>query len=154
MALRETHGPFEGTMSIVYHCLGCGYSMAMLTNRMETQMVRSLGVKIGGQTRAASPMEMLRSNLQGKREEIPAPGQAGAASKCPFTGVVVEAFNSGSMQWTDEAKARIERIPEFVRPMVQRSAEDYARQHGHDLVDGAVMDAMRGQAGRQDSGGH
>ena len=145
MALRETRGPFEGTMSIVYGCQMCGYSMAMLTNRMETQMVRSLGVKIGGRTVAAAPMEMLRSNLKGRREAVATPAPAG--SKCPFTGVVEEAFAAGDMTWTAEATARIERIPEFVRPMVRRNIEEYARKHNHAMVDARVMDAMKGQVG-------
>ena len=147
MALREARGPFEETMSIVYGCPACGHSMAMLTNKMETQMVRSLGVKIGGRTHEAAPMEMLRSNLQGRREAVPSPTPASPVSKCPFTGVVTEAFASEALEWTTEATARIARIPDFVRPMVCRNVEDYARKHGHSKVDADVMDAMKGQLG-------
>ena len=147
MALREARGPFEGTMSIVYDCGACDNSVAMLTNRMETQMVRSLGVKIGGRKQAAAPMEMVRSNLSRKRTTVSAPLPAASGSKCPFTGVVVEAFAEEGMNWTAEATARLARIPDYVRPMVQSNVEEYARKHGHAEVDAAVMDAMKGNLG-------
>jgi len=142
MALRETRGPFEGTLSIVYGCQACGHTMAMLTNKMETQMVRSLGVKIGGRKQEMVPMEMVQSNLQEKRV-------APTGSKCPFTGVVTEAFENDTVEWTPEAKVRIARIPEFIRSMVARNVEEYAKEQGLSVVDEAVMDAMKGQVGIQ-----
>ena len=147
MALQEACGPFEGTMSIVYRCQACDYRMAMLTNQMETQMVRSLGVKIGGRAREAAPMETLRTNLQGKRQEVAVPDRAKSASKCPFTGVVTEALEASQLQWTAGAQARMARVPAFVRPMVQRNVEDYAAQSGKMVVDESVIDAMKGQLG-------
>ena len=100
MNLQKTEGPHQGSMSVVFQCDGCGWQMAMLTNPMETQAVRSLGVKIGGATVPAEPMEMLRSNLSGVRADLAANGDAaaavapaetaaaaeeGAVSKCPFS---------------------------------------------------------------------
>ena len=148
--LHETKGPFEGTMSIVYGCSQCGHGMALLTNKMETQMVRSLGVKIGGRSDEAAPMEMVRTNLVGRRESVPVPEpEEKSASKCPFTGVVAEAFAAepAVIEWTDEAKARMERIPSFVRPMVEKYAETYAKDHGLATVDEAVVDAIKGRVG-------
>ena len=47
MRLRATAESEPGSLSVVYECPECGYEMAMLTNAQETQMVRSLGVRIG-----------------------------------------------------------------------------------------------------------
>ena len=150
MGLHETHGPFDGTMSIVYECPECSHQMAMLTNRAETQMVRSLGVKIGGRDTAAEPMETLRTNLAVPREGLEEPDQVKSNSKCPFTGVVSEAFASsdaGDFVWTAQAKARIEGIPPFIRSTVQQNVEQFARQNGYREINEAVMDEVKGMLG-------
>jgi len=148
MGLSETHGPFDGTLSIVYECPVCSHRIAMLTNRAETQMVRSLGVKIGGRRTETEPMETLRSSLAVPRDREPE--QAASRSKCPFTGVVSEAFaapETPEFEWMPEAKARIEAIPPFIREMVQQNVEEYARQHGYRRIDEAVMDEVKGALG-------
>ncbi len=160
MALKETRGPDEGSMSIIYRCPSCNRDIAMLTNAMETQMVRSLGVKIGGRTVAAEPMEMLRSSLAGQREEVSAPAATAAphppaekasGSKCPFTGMVNEAIaqqeQAAGPVWTEEAQARIERVPSFIQSMVKKGVEDYAREQGYAEIDAAAMDEVKGRFG-------
>ena len=164
MTLKETRGPDEGSMSIIYSCPSCSRDIAMLTNAMETQMVRSLGVKIGGRTVPAEPMEMLRSSLAGQREEVSAPEATPAASmaphppaekasgsKCPFTGVVTEAYaqqeRAAGPAWTEEAQARIERVPSFIQSMVKKGVEDYAREQGYTEIDATVMDEVKGRFG-------
>jgi hypothetical protein len=88
MTLKETRGPDEGSMSVLFGCPSCGREIAMLTNPMETQMVRSLGVAIGGRTAAPEPMETLRGSLvHGHHPVDPKRGSAG----CPFTRAVEEA---------------------------------------------------------------
>ena len=47
MKLQTVGPPERGSLSVVYACPECGYEMAMLTNAYETQVVQSLGVKIG-----------------------------------------------------------------------------------------------------------
>ena len=47
MKLQSVGPPERGSLSVVYSCPECGYEMAMLTNPFETQMVQSLGVRIG-----------------------------------------------------------------------------------------------------------
>jgi len=47
MRLRATEESEPGSLAVVYGCPACGYEMAMLTNQHETDMVRSLGVRIG-----------------------------------------------------------------------------------------------------------
>ena len=55
MKLQTVGPPERGSLSVVYSCPECGYEMAMLTNAYETQVVQSLGVRIGPEpTEAAS----------------------------------------------------------------------------------------------------
>src|SRR5205814_1689056 len=65
MKLHSTEGPEEGSLSVTFRCPECGFRVAMLTNPFETQMVRSLGVKVGGRTVPAEPFETLRSTMAG-----------------------------------------------------------------------------------------
>lgn len=53
MKLRAVGPPDRGSLSVVYSCPACGYEVAMLTNAYETQIVRSLGVRIGPDDREA-----------------------------------------------------------------------------------------------------
>ncbi|GIV60153.1 PCP reductase family protein [Rhodocaloribacter litoris] len=156
MTLKETRGPDDGSMTVVFACPACGHAVAMLTNAMETQVVRSLGVKIGGRTTPAAPMEMVRSSLTTRREgafedDRPAspatPPAAEAGSKCPFTGMVNAAYERTALPWTAEAEARLERIPAYVRPMVRKGIEQHARDHGYARIDAAVMDEVKGLFG-------
>src|SRR3989449_2209570 len=48
MAFEERRLPGDGTLAAAFKCPGCGRVVALLTNPMETQLVASLGVKIGG----------------------------------------------------------------------------------------------------------
>ena len=142
MVLRDAVGPHEGTMCIVYGCNECGHETAMLTNKMETQMVRSLGVKIGGRTREAAPMEMVTSTLE-------TPRAPAAMSGCPFSGMVSDAFNfsGSSMEWTEGARARINNVPEFIRSMVEDNIEEHAEKMGLKVVDESVLDSMKEELG-------
>lgn len=157
---QETRGPNEGVMTVVFACPGCGWEMAMYTNPWETQMVRSLDVKIGGRSVPAEPMEMLRSSL-GKGDQPLAPLASTAASdtdeapKCPFADVVAGAYDdaaaaaaqpsaAGDIRWTPEAEQRVEqRIPSFVRSMARMGIEKYARERGYQVITPDVLDEAK-----------
>ncbi len=48
------------------------------------------------------------------------------------------------LAWTPEALARLERVPDFVRGMVRKAIETYAREHGLDVVtEETVVEARR-----------
>ena len=68
MKLQSVGPPERGSLSVVYSCPECGYEMAMLTNAYETQVVQSLGVRMGPESGAR-----LRQR----------PSDAGG--KCPFS---------------------------------------------------------------------
>ena len=130
----------------------------MLTNDMETQMVRSLGVKIGGSRGQSGPMESVRASLsQGGGEPHAAGAPAhdaspaqGTESKCPFTGVIAEAYakhGAEEIAWTKEAQERIERIPSFARPFVTKGVEMHAREHGYAEINEDVVDEVKSRFG-------
>jgi hypothetical protein len=132
MKLQSVGPPERGSLSVVYSCPECGYEMAMLTNAYETQMVQSLGVRIGpGMSEGAS---------------------SGASSKCPFPGMMPATEGASerardaeliAVRWTSGAEARLANIPEFVRPMARTGIERFAREKGVLEVDEKILDAAR-----------
>ena len=50
---------------------------------------------------------------------------------------------AATMTWTDDARARMERIPSFVRGVVMRRVEDYARRQGCDQVTTELLTEVR-----------
>ena len=59
MAFAERQVPGDGTLAATFKCPKCGRVVAMLTNPMETQLVSSLGVEIGGRTVPAEAFETI-----------------------------------------------------------------------------------------------
>jgi hypothetical protein len=124
MKLQTVGPPDRGSLSMVYACPECGYEMAMLTNAYETQVVQSLGVRIG-------------------------PEGDQKASGCPFPAMIPgneERSQAGELipvRWTPAAEARLANIPEFVRPMARTGIERFARERGALEVDEKILDAAR-----------
>jgi len=146
MKLLGTEGPDEGSLTVTFRCPECGFRVAMLTNSFETQMVRSLGVKIGAPSTAAPvPFEHVRASLANPRTDAFAgvPDSAsGAGPGCPFAATLSETAPPApsGIAWTPEAEARIERIPSFIRPMARKAVERLAESKGYATVTEAVMD--------------
>ena len=154
MKLHSTAGPDEGSLTVTFRCPECGFRVAMLTNPFETQMVRSLGVKIGGgAAEKPAPFEHVRTMMAGPRADAfegEVAGTGGEAPACPFAAMVNEAAPAtapSGVVWTSEAEARVERIPSFIRPMARRAIERFAAEHGHATIDETVMDQARGAFG-------
>ncbi len=153
MKLHSTEGPDEGSLAVTFRCPECGFRVAMLTNPFETQMVRSLGVKVGGRDTPAEPFEHLRSSLANARpdafEGAPAGGAGGDGPGCPFAAMVNEgaAAAPAGAAWSPEAAARLERIPSFIRPMARRAIERFAEDRGYASITEAVMDEARATFG-------
>ena len=76
MKLQTVGPPERGSLSVVYACPECGYEMAMLTNAYETQVVQSLGVKIG-------PSAGLGAGPASASAESDKAG-----GKCPFSAMI------------------------------------------------------------------
>jgi len=142
MKLQTVVPSERGSLSVVYSCPECGYEMAMLTNAYETQIVQSLGVRIG-------PAD---ASAEGRRPRAESAG-------CPFGAMIsgaegsastsVEAVNARGpnetipVRWTAAAEARLANVPEFVRPMARSGIERFARERGAMEVDETVLDAAR-----------
>ena len=130
MKLQSVGPPERGSLSVVYSCPECGYEMAMLTNAYETQVVQSLGVRIGPDTGGAS---------------------AQTAGKCPFTAMIpstegaqpAQSAEPTPVRWTQAAEARLANIPEFVRPMARTGIEKFAQERGAVEIDDKILDAAR-----------
>lgn len=185
MTFEKVEKPAEGSLGVFFACPSCGAKFSMVTNPGETQMVSSLGVKLGGRTVEAEPFEMTRGTLtqesqagrpdqmaaylnkqiQGSQpasahasagkavpESAPSGNTADASAKtggCPFSAMVAQMglTSSGSQTgpasdftWTADAKEKLDRLPSFVRPMVQSSVEAYARKQGFTKITLQVMD--------------
>ena len=69
MNFEKVEKPGEGTLGVFFGCPSCNAKFSMVTNPGETQMVSSLGVKLGGRTAEAEPFEMTRGTL---KDEAPA----------------------------------------------------------------------------------
>jgi Proto-chlorophyllide reductase 57 kD subunit len=145
MKLQSVGPPERGSLSVVYSCPECGYEMAMLTNAYETQVVQSLGVKIGpnddGKTLSTSGSGCPFTGMIPAREET-RPGQAGAPDARTLRGGL-EAGEPTPVRWTAAAEARLANIPEFVRPMAKTGIESFARERGALEIDEKILDEAR-----------
>ncbi|HEX9293053.1 MAG TPA: hypothetical protein VF873_05130 [Gemmatimonadales bacterium] len=117
MAFAERQLPGDGTLAATFKCPKCGRVVAMLTNPMETQLVSSLGVEIGGRTVPAEPFEM------------------------------VNTYVTAALTWSVDAQERLSRVPSFVRGMVKKIYGDYAKERGITEITPAVMDTARAELG-------
>jgi hypothetical protein len=103
------------------------------------QMAAYLNDKIqGGQPVTASP-------AQGKTGEKSGGG-------CPFSAMVADmglttsgksgngGVGTSECTWTPDAKEKLDRLPAFVKPMVQSSVEAFARKQGYQTITLQVMD--------------
>ncbi len=175
MNFEKVEKPGEGSLGVFFGCPSCGAKFSMVTNPGETQMVSSLGVKLGGRTAAAEPFEMTRGTLkdealagsgqmaaylnekiqggQPATAAVSAPAKSGEKTSggCPFSAMVAEmGLTSGGKSangagvseftWSPDAKEKLDRLPAFVKPMVQSSVEAYARKQGYKTITLQVMD--------------
>ncbi len=152
MKLHSTAGPDEGSLTVTFRCPECGFRVAMLTNPFETQMVKSLGVKVGGASGPAQPFQHITSSMTGARADVfegdvPTPTEA-MGRGCPFGAMLNEENgDTAGVSWSPEAEARVERIPSFIRPMARKAIERFAEAQGHPIITDAVMDEARGALG-------
>jgi hypothetical protein len=124
MKLTAKAPPDRGSLAITYSCPTCGYAIAMLTNPYETQVVQSLGVRIGPESEKG----------------------ASGAGKCPFSDMIQDVSAPAAapeFPWTTRAQERLLNIPEFVRPMARTGIEKFAKDQGYGEVDEKVLDLAK-----------
>lgn len=129
MVFEDRQVPGDGTFGAAFRCPQCGRRIALLANPMETELVQALGVKVGGRTLEEQPLELVRNLMQGKDDAF-------AEDRGPRT-----------LAWSPEARARLERVPNFVRGMVKKIYSEYAADRGIAEITPAVMDQARQDLG-------
>lgn len=157
MKFKDVTRPAQGSVTAVFECPECFTEIAMFLNPSETQMLKSLDLKLGGNNATAQPMQMIRSQLETSKQDLMSDvsvdrdiGETEEGGKCPFTSVISDAFEEKTepetegISWTSEALERLDRIPSFVRPMAKMGIEGFAKDNGHTEITGEVMDAARG----------
>jgi hypothetical protein len=150
MLFEKLESPAEASLGITFECPECGSRFSMVTNPGETSMVQALGVKLGGRTEPAGPMELTRETLKDPATATAAAAapsmasSAGSGGTCPFSSMVAGMQQPGAkMEWSREALERMEKVPTFVKPILQTSVENYARSNGITLITPAVMEASK-----------
>lgn len=131
MGFEQRATPGDGTLAVTFTCPACGRRVALLTNPMETQLVSSLGVKIGGRTVPEQPLETVRSHLRTGGEEA----------------LEEAAAPAGAPRWSAAAEDRLARVPGFVRGMVRRLYGEWAKERAIAEITPEVMDAARTELG-------
>jgi hypothetical protein len=170
MSLEKVEKPEEGSLGVFFACPSCNAKFSMVTNAGETNMMNALGLKLGARAEPAASMEGLRALAGNgptapatNKPPVNAPTIAATTaspakapektSGCPFSAMVAEMgltatgkpgndATSGPSEftWTPDAKEKLDRLPAFVKPMVQGSVETYARKQGFKTITLQVMD--------------
>ena len=131
MRFEERQQPGDGTFAAAFECPRCGRRIAMLANPMETQLVESLGVKIGGRTLEPEPMEIVRGAVVAR--------EGAFVDESPGNGT--------RPRFTEASQERLARVPSFVRGMVKRIYTEYAAERGIPEITPDVMDRARTELG-------
>jgi len=155
MSLEKVEKPGEGSLGVFFGCPSCNAKFSMVTNAGETNMMNSLGLKLNAKTETPDPMvasladKMQKAQPAAMAAATPAKTGEKTGSGCPFSAMVAEMgltnsgkpANGGSeFTWTADAKEKLDRLPAFVKPMVQGSVEVYARKQGFKTITLQVMD--------------
>ncbi|HEX8750621.1 MAG TPA: PCP reductase family protein [Nitrospira sp.] len=96
----------------------------------------------------------LNEKIQGGQPVTATAGKTGekSSSGCPFSAMVAEmgltsggkttneSRPSSDFTWSADAKEKLDRLPAFVKPMVQSSVEAFARKQGYKTITLQVMD--------------
>lgn len=167
MIFEQRQLPGDGTLAAAFRCPGCDRLVAMLTNPMETQLVSSLGIKIGGTEVPEQPLQLVRSGVVGGREDAfvdvedetsagVARASSASAASAPSSAAgpandraptAPRAASAPGVVWSLAAVERLEGVPRFVRGMVKRIYADYAKENGIAEITPAVMDRARSDLG-------
>jgi proto-chlorophyllide reductase subunit len=134
MSFEDRQQPGDGTFAASFACPRCGRRVAMLANPMETQLVSTLGVEIGGRTLDEQPLEFTRKAVAG-RDDAFAEDVSPNGPRAPRP------------LWSSDAEERLARVPGFVRGMVKKIYSDYARDRAIAEITPAIMDRAREELG-------
>ena len=175
MNLEKVEKPEEGSLGVFFACPSCAAKFSMVTNAGETNMMNALGLKLAPRAEVGASLDGLRA-LAGNGQTVPAVNSQTAAgpsvstataasakagektSGCPFSAMVAEMGltssgkpgNAGTatteFAWSADAKEKLDRLPSFVKPMVQSSVEAFARKQGYQKITLQVMDDSKSES--------
>lgn len=151
-------GPTDGgNLQATFTCPSCNQMIAMLLAPNEAEQLESLGVDVPHGTGPAAaamfepgmghggegpgPAAGISMGMSGMGEMADAP-----AGKCPFSGMAAT-DTSTPVDWTADALARLENIPETMRDMAKQGIEHFARSSGLAVIDDSFMEAARNRLG-------
>jgi hypothetical protein len=129
----------KGSLAMNFECPECLMAIGLMTNPFETQLVTSLGVEIGGKTVPSG-------------EATPA-----GESKCPFSVTARQAMvgeessdvmtpmptDGQEVQWTAQARVRLDNIPDMVRSYAKRGIEQFAQEQGFAQITEECLDRAK-----------
>jgi hypothetical protein len=133
LTFTERQQPGDGTFAAAFICPTCGRRIALLANPMETQLVGSLGVRIGGSELDAEPMELTRAST--------------VVRDGAFEAAPIAPLSPSHPRWSADAQLRLAQVPRFVRGMVKKIYGDFAAEHGIAEITPDVMDRARTELG-------
>lgn len=118
-------------IALKFKCRKCGHTIAMLTNKFETEFVSKIGVELGGQSSVGSgPLSVVATQLAQGKEELKK-----------------AVMKDEDFEWTEEAQTRLSKVPFFVRNMAKKTVISFARDRGVKVIDGKLMDEVREKVG-------
>ena len=126
MSFENREGTDDGSMTMVFACKKCNGKVSVTTNPQETGLIKSMGLE--------------DTCLGGAKEHSCCSSHGGGAK-------TESCCQSGDIAWTEEAKQRLEMVPEFVREMAKMGVVKYATDKGINEITPAVMDAAREEMG-------
>ena len=141
MKLKHALGPDGGSVAVVYACPSCSSQIAMMMNPHETQVVGSLGVRIGPEAGAEAGTTTSKCPFTGMLTDLGVPA-AGTGQVVGGQGVAGNG-ESPRIPWTAEARERMANIPDIVRTSAVAGIEKFALDHGYAEVDAAVLERAR-----------
>ena len=110
-----------------------------------------VGAREEGSTASAEPAsrdfgETSASSVESLSRDAQAEG-LGAGPRCPFSAVANRAAEAASLTWDPSAEKRLERVPDFIRPMARQGIERFAAERGFTRITEEVIDEVRGTLG-------
>ncbi|MGH2452575.1 MAG: PCP reductase family protein [bacterium] len=110
-----------------------------------------VGAREEGSTASAEPSsrdfgETSASSVESLSRDAQAEG-LGAGPRCPFSAVANRAAEAASLTWDPSAEKRLERVPDFIRPMARQGIERFAAERGFTRITEEVIDEVRGTLG-------
>jgi len=143
---RASLGGRCGECEMNGHCGGCrarAYGMSGDLMAEDPLCTHTPGKFVGSPLLASRVARQTNSNLASERTHAIAGVGGFAGPEPPDLSIEYGSESPVTIQWNDDAAARMKKIPAFVRGMVVRAVEESCRQSGLDRVTVEELDRIR-----------